>query len=309
MHDIILHHYPQSPVAEKVRIVFGIKDLEWRSVIIPRLPPKPDLMPLSGGYRQTPVMQIGADVYCDSQCIIRELERRFPEPSLFPGGSQGMAWGVSRWTDEPLFNTVIAVVFAAPIEAMPAQFVEDRLPLYFHSGIHIEDFQTCLPELLASLRAQFGWMDDRLANRKFMLGAQPGLPDALAYYLVWFLRGRYCQGPKFLSEFSHLNRWEADMAGIGHGRTVETTAEQALVAALSAETTSVAGIEPFEVQDLRPGQAVRVAPDNGSASIAGQLLALSRDEVILSHHHQRVGDVAIHFPRVGYRIKPDARDA
>ena len=74
MTELILHHYPQSPVSEKVRVVLGLKGLSWRSVEIPRLPPKPDLMPLTGGYRMTPVMQLGADVYCDSQCIIREIE-------------------------------------------------------------------------------------------------------------------------------------------------------------------------------------------------------------------------------------------
>jgi hypothetical protein len=31
-------------------------------------------------------MQIGADIYCDSQCIIRELQRRFPEPTLSAAG-------------------------------------------------------------------------------------------------------------------------------------------------------------------------------------------------------------------------------
>lgn len=71
--EIIFHAYPQSPVAEKVRVAFGIKGLAWRSVEIPRLPPKPMLTALTGGYRRTPVMQIGADIYCDSQCIIREL--------------------------------------------------------------------------------------------------------------------------------------------------------------------------------------------------------------------------------------------
>ena len=92
MTEVILHHYPQSPVSEKVRVALGIKGLDWHSVRIPRLPPKPDLMPLTGGSRLTPVMQAGADVYCDSQCIIRELERRFPEPTLFPGGAAGLAW-------------------------------------------------------------------------------------------------------------------------------------------------------------------------------------------------------------------------
>ena len=40
--EIILHNYPQSPVAEKVRVALGIKGLPWRSVEIPRIPPKTD---------------------------------------------------------------------------------------------------------------------------------------------------------------------------------------------------------------------------------------------------------------------------
>ena len=60
--EVIFHAYPQSPVAEKVRVAFGIKGLAWRKVEIPRLPPKPMLTALTGGYRRTPVMQIGADI-------------------------------------------------------------------------------------------------------------------------------------------------------------------------------------------------------------------------------------------------------
>jgi glutathione S-transferase len=94
--EIILHNYPQSPVAEKVRVALGIKGMPWRSVEIPRLAPKPMLTRLTGGYRRTPVMQIGADIYCDSQCIIRELERCHPAPSLFPSSDAGLMWCRSR---------------------------------------------------------------------------------------------------------------------------------------------------------------------------------------------------------------------
>mgnify|MGYP001301913910 CR=1 FL=1 len=102
MSEIILHNYPQSPVAEKVRVALGIKQATWRSVEIPRIPPKPGLVKLTGGYRRTPVMQIGADIYCDSQCIIREFERRHPEPSFMPTPEVGLMWCLSRWTDGAL---------------------------------------------------------------------------------------------------------------------------------------------------------------------------------------------------------------
>jgi glutathione S-transferase len=95
MPRVILHNYPQSPVAEKARIALGIKGLSWQSVEIPRLAPKPLLTILTGGYRRTPVMQIGADIYCDTQCIIQELERRFPSPTFFPTSNAGLIRGLS----------------------------------------------------------------------------------------------------------------------------------------------------------------------------------------------------------------------
>ncbi|RZI55153.1 MAG: glutathione S-transferase family protein, partial [Pseudomonas sp.] len=71
MSELILHHYPTSLFAEKARLMLGFKGLSWRSVNIPSIMPKPDLMPLTGGYRKTPVLQVGADIYCDTALIAR----------------------------------------------------------------------------------------------------------------------------------------------------------------------------------------------------------------------------------------------
>ncbi|MGH7017617.1 MAG: glutathione S-transferase N-terminal domain-containing protein, partial [Caulobacteraceae bacterium] len=74
--DIILHHYDASPFSEKVRLLLGLHGMAWRSVIQPVIMPKPDLVALTGGYRRIPVLQIGADVFCDTQAILAELARR-----------------------------------------------------------------------------------------------------------------------------------------------------------------------------------------------------------------------------------------
>ncbi|MEI6459953.1 MAG: glutathione S-transferase N-terminal domain-containing protein, partial [Pseudomonadota bacterium] len=97
MSDLILHHFDLSPFAEKVRLMLGLKQLSWRSVEIPMVMPKPDLVALTGGYRKTPVLQIGADVYCDTRLIARELERRYPSPSLFPHGGGALVEALSAW--------------------------------------------------------------------------------------------------------------------------------------------------------------------------------------------------------------------
>ena len=306
MVEVILHHYPQSPVSEKVRVALGIKGLDWRSVTIPRLPPKPDLMPLTGGYRLTPVMQIGAEVYCDSQGILRELERRFPEPSLFPGGSAGMVWGVGRWTDGALFRDTIALVFVDAGEAMPAEFWADRGTLYFGADFDQDAIRARLPEILASLRAQLGWMEARAATgRTFFLGDQPGLPDALCYYLLWFIRGRYSKGPEFLSQFPNLCAWEKRVQAIGHGNPSAMTAAEALEIAKAAEPATPETVDPEDPLDLAPGEMVEVRPEgmDGVAAVAGTLRFLDPQTVVLDRDDEQVGRVSVHFPRVGYQIR------
>ncbi|HSX94662.1 MAG TPA: glutathione S-transferase N-terminal domain-containing protein, partial [Hydrogenophaga sp.] len=84
MHDLILHHYPMSPFAEKARLMLGHKGFVWHSVHIPTVMPKPDVVALTGGYRKTPLLQIGADIYCDTALIADVLEHRAAEPPLFP---------------------------------------------------------------------------------------------------------------------------------------------------------------------------------------------------------------------------------
>ena len=105
MHELILHHYDFSPFSEKIRLIFGLKDLAWRSVIIPSVMPKPDLIPLTGGYRHTPVLQIGADIFCDTRLIARELDRRHPQPPLLDTQHEGLSLAVEAWAER---DTVVA---------------------------------------------------------------------------------------------------------------------------------------------------------------------------------------------------------
>jgi len=108
MNDLILHHYPTSPFSEKVRLMLGHKGLAWKSVHIPRIMPKPDVQALTGGYRRTPFLQIGADVYCDSALIADVLEHVQPEPALFPALARGLSRTVAQWADGTLFWAAMA---------------------------------------------------------------------------------------------------------------------------------------------------------------------------------------------------------
>ena len=304
MSEVILHHYPASPVSEKVRVALGIKNLAWRSVEIPRVPPKPDVMPLTGGYRRTPIMQIGADIYCDSQCILRELQRRFPEPTFFPGGAGGLPWAISRWTDS-LFDTAVRVSLGANADQLPEAFAKDRVRLFLGPQGDLNKVKADLPHTIAQLRAQFGWMDQRVSSgRRFMLGDQPGLPDALCYYLVWFVRGRWQGGPALIAEFSGLEAWEQRVKAIGHGRPTEMTPAEAIEVARSNSPATPERSDPNDPQGLKPGQRVSVVPDldSGESPVMGVVQLVDRDSIAIQRDDPRVGTVCVHFPRVGFRV-------
>jgi glutathione S-transferase len=61
--QVILHHDPNSPFAEKVRLILGLKRMDSASVHIPAIMAKPDVAALTGGYRKTPMLQLGAPAH------------------------------------------------------------------------------------------------------------------------------------------------------------------------------------------------------------------------------------------------------
>lgn len=306
--EIIFHAYPQSPVAEKVRVAFGIKGLEWRKVDIPRLPPKPNLTVLTGGYRRTPVMQIGADIYCDSQCIIRELERRYPSPTFMPTSEQGLMWCLSRWTDGALFDQTVRHVLGAAGDNLDKDFAADRGRLYLGEdwAEGLKKAHTELPHLVAQVRAPLSWLDAQLSDgRDFLLGDAPAAIDAQFYHVVWFLRGRWSGGPAFLSEFTNLTRWEANVDAIGHGTATDMAPEEAIARAKGLEPAAETGVAANDPQGLFVGQSVTVSPDvnGGEQPVAGTIRYADAERVVLDRETSDVGAVCVHFPRSGYRVE------
>ena len=131
MSEPILHHYPASPFAEKTRLMLGLKRLAWASVTIPMVMPKPDLLALTGGYRRTPVLQVGADVYCDTALIARVLERLHPSAPMFSDHTAASDLALAQFGDRQLFTAAVAYALqpagAAASTSNPAQIAAQSL--------------------------------------------------------------------------------------------------------------------------------------------------------------------------------------
>jgi glutathione S-transferase len=298
---LLLHQYDTSPFSEKVRKVLAHKRLAWGAVTQPTIMPKPDLLPLTGGYRRIPVLQIGADVWCDTQAIVRVLERRHPEPTIHPDRSEATTHAWALWADRFLFLPAVAAVFADIGQFVPKDFIDDRSKMM--PGRDFADVPKLAPHAREQLRALVATVERQLADgRPWLLGASFSLADAAVHHPLWFLR--VAPGTQtLLADFPRVGAWQTRVDALGEGARCEVAAAEALAVARDADPAPPAGVAPGEPNGLAAGMDVTVTPDDYAFDpVAGTLVAASADEVAIRRHDPALGAVVVHFPRYGFRV-------
>ncbi|MCZ6525792.1 MAG: glutathione S-transferase family protein [Gammaproteobacteria bacterium] len=301
MTKIILHHFDISPFAEKIRLVLGLKHLTWQSVQIPIIMPKPDLTVLTGGYRKTPVMQIGADIYCDTNRIALELEHRHPQPTLFPDGSAGLSMALSFWSNQTFFNHGAGLSMGLNTE-IPKPILADRKA--FFNFMDFDKLPDELPHLFSQLMAHMSLVDDQLADgRPYLLGNELGWIDINAYFVLWMSQNNIPGIEDHLKHLTNITDWDSRIAELGHGQRSELDAKDAIVSAKNTEPPSGSGVDREDVLEFSVGDDVIVEPDDyGMVPVKGELITLNRHEISLRRRHPQTDEVNVHFPRAGYRI-------
>jgi glutathione S-transferase len=310
MSELILHHYPTSPFAEKARLLLGFKGLSWRSVKISPVMPKPDLTALTGGYRKTPVLQIGADIYCDTALIARRLEQEKALPAFFPEGQEMIAASFAAWADSVVFQHAVSLVFqpesvavrfaSLPPEAIKA-FIADRAGLFSGGSatrLSAEQAKHQWPTIMARLEQQL----QREEVGDYLFG-EPSIADFALAHPMWFLKATPVTSP-LVDNYPAVSAWLARVSGFGHGAPSEMTSEEALEVAHNA-TPAALPDEVFEDPNgFKAGQQVIIAAtDYGVDPVAGELLFAGREELIVRREDERGGVVHVHFPRFGFRIE------
>lgn len=308
--SIILHHFERSPFSEKIRLALRMKNLGWAAVEVPSILPKPDLLPLTGGYRRTPVLQIGADIYCDTALMVQELERRYHIPTLTLPGHEGLASMVAAWTDGRWFQTSVGVVFGAIGDQMPQAFIEDRTKM---SGrpFDIEAMRAAMPTLQDHWRSQLMWIEDRLTGGRqagtgsWLVGSKPGLIDVHAYMNPWFIEKNV---PEFLQtcfDSAPLTKdWYQRLKAFTGPEPQELTSQAALDIAMRAAPRLKPASTRGEMQAFEPGDRVAVAPDDYAKDwVEGDLVIANRERIILARQNETVDTIHVHFPRIGYVVR------
>nr|WP_288357269.1 glutathione S-transferase family protein [uncultured Pseudomonas sp.] len=309
MSDLILHHYPTSPFAEKARLLMGFKKLAWRSVQIPPVMPKPDLTALTGGYRKTPVLQIGADIYCDTALIARRLETHQPQPTLLPGKLAFAIAAFAQWADSVVFQHAVSLVFQPESMALrfakaPPEFVQtfiaDRSKL-FSGGqatrMPAEQAKHQWPTFMGRLQAQLD-----ASGGEFLFG-EASLADIAMAHPLWFLRATPVTSP-LVDDYPAVAAWLDRVLAFGHGKPEDLSSEAAVEVARAATPAALPEEAFADPNGFKAGQRVAIsAVDYGVEAVEGELLFAGAEELILRREDDRAGVVHVHFPRLGFRIE------
>jgi glutathione S-transferase len=298
MSDLILHHYAMSPFAEKIRAMLGYADLAWLSVAVPEMPPRKTLEPLAGKYRKIPVMQIGADVFCDTRAISSEIARLSGKPELALENCSEEIQAFVRHTDLQVF---LACVMSAPGGTLlrklwkgssllnVAKFLRDRISMGRSASV-----KAAGPKRAKIIvREQLEDMERRLAGQPFLFGESPCIADFSAYHGLWFIRD--LGESRFTDRYPLVTEWMNRMRAFGHGRVTVISADQALDAALAAQ--------PRELADAASGAQVSIVPDDyGQVAVQGGLVSETEHGWVIARDNARVGRVHVHFPKQGFVI-------
>jgi glutathione S-transferase len=308
MSSLILHHYPESPFSEKIRLLLGYKQQSFSAVTIPIIMPKPDLMALTGGYRKTPVLQVDSDIYCDSALICKLIDRLFPENSIYPDAHKAMLTASAHWTDTIFFKVCVAMAFQpkaianSPLfqdQESAAAFMADRASLSEGSTQLAMEFETANPYFHGHLKR----LDTQLELSPFLFGTQPTIVDFSTYHCCWFVR----ENDELKEEFTNYDRvsqWLDRMAAYGQGQLTEISGETAIGFARDSEPITKSKAASIGFDGLELGETVEVMPiDYGFQPVRGKLHLSSLEELVVLREDERAGKVAVHFPRLGFQVK------
>ena len=299
MPEVVLHHYETSPFAELVRAALGMKKLRWHSVIIPNMMPKPDLVELTGGYARTPVLQIDAEIYCDTAAILDALESLQPTPSFYPAPLGSLHRMIAGWTGMAQFGAHVgAAMRNIPPGVLGPGFAEDRKARFV--GFDFDKMPTYAPHLETQVIVAADWLEQALADgRAFIGGDAPGHGDLGLYMNLWFLIAMPFAKPFSDGVFARPNlaAWFERIRAIGHGDRVKSTAEQAIQIAATSTAADISG-SVEEGQSV--GQAVRIQTEqSGDNPVMGTLLRCGSGGISIRRESAKAGLLNVHFPRLG----------
>ncbi|MBX9883386.1 MAG: glutathione S-transferase family protein, partial [Novosphingobium sp.] len=265
---------------------------------------RPATAALTGGYRRIPVLQVGADVYCDTALIAEYLDDLGSGPTLYPMGQVLAAQTLARWVDTELFWAAVTLrflpenmgnFFADPATAQA--FAEDRANFAQGAQVRrpsVDEAKSRYARFLAEMETQLG------DGRPYLFSADWSVADFAVYHTLWFIHAGGGMAD-WLASRARVAAWMDRMRAFGQHAGEPISPDDALAIALAADPLRAE--QASDIPGIPPGTTVDVAPlDYGVMPSRGTLLRCDTQTIVIRREHALTGAVNVHFPRHGFGV-------
>lgn len=303
---IITWDYQFAPNAQKSRNYLYATKTPFKICEQPFVLPRPILTNIGITYRRVPVLSIGKDVFCDNTSFIDAMqviltkEGKGKELKCSSADRAFEAWG---------YRSFWICLACVPADLITEELAKDRANLF--PIFARKDFATLRQNGLSELRSLLQTAETEfLAAGPFINGVLLTLADVHAMWMIkWALHTiGVAKEPGFeKAAFPKVHAWcdaiptHDDAIQDGQFLSAGEATEQTLAAAHACPDLGVDSTDPL---GYKGGEAVQVEMKDampGYYPQRGKLVGLNKGRIVL----QLENGLRVHFPRVGYVIKPD----
>jgi glutathione S-transferase len=298
---LILHQYDISPFSQKAQKMMGLKGHAWHSIEMPLIAPKPDVEALTGGYRGTPILQHGADIYVDNWMIARALDHY--DPSLRPLNGRGALQSAAAYAwSERFFMPLLQTAFATYKDQWDDDFRADRQQVF--PNVDFNTLAVVDSERRSQVRAFVSAIAAQLTSGgDFLNGEHPDVWDVHVWGMCWMIHSALPDLVPVVTAFPAVVNWYQQMSDLGVGERSDATIE---LAWSQLEEGQKAPLPTTPVDEpLRDWLGQQVVVGTGSAdrgASTGRLLAVDGEQVVISSEPREGVSAQVWFPRFGYAL-------
>ena len=140
-------------------------------------------------------------------------------------------------------------------------------------------------------------------DRVWLLGSAGSIADFSVYHCLWFIRRA---GPlaSIIDDFPHVAAWYERVRRLVQPPHADMTSETALTIAADDPPQEVEAEFHIDTHHVSLGDEVTITPvDTGCDPVQGHLVLATRDELAVRRYDDRVGELIVHFPRLGFEMK------
>ncbi|WP_281558167.1 glutathione S-transferase N-terminal domain-containing protein [Thalassomonas sp. RHCl1] len=304
--NIILHRNLGSPYAERARLLLDYAGLDWNSCFTTKNYPRPTLEILSGGYsRRIPVLQIGADIYCDAYGIMTEIASRSGMQELHPQTLDGKTQELYQFI-ETIGNNAILSSFTIfdflkgyfknlPLKDAIAFFSDRKKLLKTDPSLKkLRDRKASLPVAQSYLHK----LNECLSAASYLSrNSSPSAPDFAAFTMIWYQN--MLTNSKVIQPYKNLISWFEFMSS--HLKSADQKVDEITALTIAKEHT------PQSVPDEMTsspnlGKKFDIIPSDifGRAlniPLSGTLVGENKSTYILKRDTPEIGTVHVHIPK------------